>query len=320
MPLHVVLIALKTPIEAALLRHLTGDPSLVWTKLDVNSLQTVDSFHDADILITGYAAGLRLSADLIASAPRLRGIISAGMGFDHIDITAAAARGIPVAIAPEFAVSVAEAALTLILMITKNYPAMRRAVETGHWPAPGADRGHTLSGKTVGIIGLGRIGRDLARFCRALSMHVTATDPNVSSTEADERGADALLPLHDLLAASDIICVCAPLTAVTHHMLDAAAFEMVKTGAYLVNVARGALVDESALVHALNQGRLSGAALDVLEQEPPPPDHPLLHMPNVILTPHSLGATVENADIIADSIFGSIQSLIRGERPHNTVN
>lgn len=320
-PLQVVLAALKPSIEAALLNRMVGDSSLTWTTLDASRLRQQDaSFRDADIWIVGYAAGLRLPAELIASAPRLRGIVAAGMGFDHIDTAAAAARGIPVAIAPEFAVSVAEAALTLLLMVTKHYPAMQRAVEAGRWPAPDADRGHTLAGKTLGIVGLGRIGSDLARFGRALSMRVIAADPYLSSAQAGERGADALLPLHDLLAASDIVCVCAPLTDATHHLLDAAAFAAIKTGAYLVNVARGALVEESALIDALRRGRLAGAALDVLEREPPPPDHPLLHMPNVLVTPHSLGATVENADIIADSAFGALQSLARGERPHNTVN
>lgn len=319
-PLQVVLAALKPPIEAALLDRMAGDSSLAWTALDINRLQQAGGLHDADIWVVGYAAGLWLSAELIASAPRLRGIVAAGMGFDHIDAAAAAARGIPVAIAPEFAVSVAEAALTLLLLIAKHYPAMQRAVEAGQWPAPDADRGHTLAGKTLGIVGLGRIGRDLARFSRALSMRVIAADPYLSSAQAGERGADALLPLHDLLAASDIVCVCAPLTDATHHLLDAAAFAAIKTGAYLVNVARGALIEESALIDALKRGRLAGAALDVLEHEPPPPDHPLLHLPNVIVTPHSLGATVENTGIIADSVFGALQSLARGERPHNTVN
>lgn len=319
-PVEIVLIALKSPIEAALLRYLADDPSLICASLDVESLPDSTNLREANIWVTGYAAGLRLTADLIATAPRLRGIVSAGMGFDHIDTAAAAARGIPVVTAPEFAVSVAEAALTLMLMITKNYPAMQRAVAAGQWPAPGEYRGHTLAGKTLGIVGLGRIGGILASFGRGLSMRVIAADPLLSSEQAQERGAEALLPLHDLVAASDIICICVPLSDATHHLIDAKALGAAKPGAYLVNVGRGALIDECALVDALRGGRLSGAALDVLEQEPPPPDHPLLQLPNVIVTPHSLGATVENADIIAASISASIQSLMRGERPRNTVN
>jgi D-3-phosphoglycerate dehydrogenase/(S)-sulfolactate dehydrogenase len=319
-PLQVVTCALKPPIEAALLRYLAGAPSVTVTAFDVNRLQRAGSLESADILVVGYAAGLTLSADLIADAPRLRAILSAGMGFDHIDTAAAASRGIPVANAPEFAVSVAEAALTLILMITKHFPAMQRAVKAGQWPAPGEDRGHTLAGKTLGIVGLGRIGSILAGFARGLSMHVITTDPNLTSEQALARGAEALVSLRDLMAASDIICVCAPLTGSTRHLIDPTALKAAKLGAYLVNVGRGALLDEQALITALLEERLAGAALDVLEQEPPPYDHPLLHMPNVIVTPHSLGATVENADLIAGSIFASIQSILRGERPRNTVN
>jgi D-3-phosphoglycerate dehydrogenase len=320
LPLNVLISALKPPIEAALVARILRDRSFVAITIDHPATEQSAELRDADIWVVGYTAGLRVSEELLDIPRRLRGVVSAGMGFDHIDTAAAASRGIPVVNAPEFAISIAEAALTLMLMITKHYPAMQRAVTAGQWPAPGVDRGHTLVGKTLGIIGLGRIGAKLAELGRGLSMRTIAADPFLTADQVKARGAEALYSLHDLMRESDVICVCAPLTKTTHHLIDAAALEIVRPGAYLVNVARGALIDELALVAALESGRLAGAALDVLEQEPPSADHPLLHMPNVIITPHSLGATVENTTIIAESIYISIQELARGERPRNTVN
>jgi D-3-phosphoglycerate dehydrogenase len=320
LPLNVLISALKPPIEAALVACILRDPSLVAITIDHPATEQSAELRDADIWVVGYTAGLRVSAELLEIPQRLRCVVSAGMGFDHIDTAAAASRGIPVVNAPEFAISIAEAALTLMLMITKHYPAMQRAVAAGQWPAPGADRGHTLVGKTLGIIGLGRIGAKLAELARGLSMRIIAADPFLTDDQLKARGAEALYSLHDLMRESDVICVCAPLTKTTHHLIDANALEIVRPGAYLVNVARGALIDELALVAALESGRLAGAALDVLEQEPPSAEHPLLHMPTVIVTPHSLGATVENTTIIAESIYTSIQELARGERPRNTVN
>ena len=259
-------------------------------------------------------------ADLIQSAPALKGILMCGLGYDHIDIQAAAQRNIPVTNAPEFSVSIAEAALTLMLMTTKHYRALKQAVEASLWPAPSEDRGMTLAGKTLGVVGLGHIGGQTACYGRALGMTVLAADPQLTPEQATERGAHALVELPALLERSDVVLLSCPLSNSTFHLINENALARMKPTAYLINIGRGALVDESALIEALSQGRLAGAGLDVLEQEPPDPANPLLAMRNVVITPHSLGATVENATIVAASVRRSVESLLRGERPIHTVN
>jgi D-3-phosphoglycerate dehydrogenase len=217
-------------------------------------------------------------------------------------------------------VSIAEAALTLILMTTKHYPALKQAVGEGTWPAPSEDRGLTLAGKTLGIVGLGHIGGQTARYGRAVGLTVLAADPQLTPEQAAERGADSLVDLDALLEQSDVILLSCPLSKSTFHLIDGAALARMKPTAYLINIGRGGLVDEPALIDALSKRNLAGAGLDVLEHEPPAPDNPLLAMRNVVITPHSLGATVENTTIIATSVRRSVESLLRGEKPKNTVN
>jgi phosphoglycerate dehydrogenase-like enzyme len=275
---------------------------------------------EADIWVVGLGPPGGYQADLIQSAPALKGILMCGLGYDHIDIKTATLRRIPVANAPEFSVSIAEAALALILMTTKHYPALKQAVEAGIWPAPSEDRGMTLAGKTLGVVGLGHIGGQTACYGRALGMTVLAADPQLTAEQATERGAHALLDLSALLGRSDVVLLSCPLLASTFHLIDAHALARMKPTAFLINIGRGALVDEGALIEALSQERLAGAGLDVLEREPPDPGNPLLAMRTVVITPHSLGATVENATIVAASVRRSVESLLRGEKPDNTVN
>jgi D-3-phosphoglycerate dehydrogenase len=151
-------------------------------------------------------------AALIDSSPSLKGIITCSMGFDHIDLAAATRHNVPVVNTPEFAVSVAEAALTLILAITKSYPAMQRAVSRGTWSVQAHERSMTLSGKALGIIGLGNIGVHVARYGRALQMSVLAADPYLTPECAAERGTDELVDLSELLARSDVVLLSCPLS------------------------------------------------------------------------------------------------------------
>lgn len=290
------------------------------TTADPKSATHDEQLRDADIWIVGLGPPGGYQADLIQSAPALKGILMCGLGYDHIDIKAAALRNIPVANAPEFSVSIAEAALTLILMTAKHYPALKQAVDARIWPAPSEDRGLTLDGKTLGIIGLGNIGAQTAHYGRVLGMTVLASDPQLTQEQADERGAHALVTLAELLEHSDVVLLSCPLLESTFHLVDEDALARMKPTALLINIGRGALVDERALIAALVQGRIAGAGLDVLEREPPAPDNPLLAMRNVVITPHSLGATVENTTIMAASVRRSVESLLRGERPAHTVN
>ena len=276
--------------------------------------------READIWIVGLRTPDGYRADLIQSAPALKAILMCGLGYDHIDIKAAALRHIPVANAPEFSVSIAEAALTLILMTAKHYPILKQAVDVGRWPAPSEDRGMTLAGKTLGIVGLGNIGAQTAHYGHALGMTILASDPRLTEEQAGERSADVLLALDELLERADVVVLSCPLLESTFHLIDERALARMKPTALLVNVGRGGLVDERALISALSEGRVAGAGLDVLEHEPPDPDNPLLAMRNVVITPHSLGATAENALIIAASIRRSVERLLGGQRPDYTVN
>jgi D-3-phosphoglycerate dehydrogenase len=316
--MKVVLADLKPAIRTAVAAELEALVTLSVT--DQSSPTRKAQMAEADIWVVGLAPPDGYQADLIQSAPALKGILMCGLGFDHIDIRAAAQRSIPVANAPEFSVSIAEAALTLILMTTKHYAALRQAVDRGTWPAPSEDRGLTLAGKTFGIVGLGHIGGQTARYGRALGMTVLAADPQLTPQQAAERGADSLVELDTLLERSDVVLLSCPLLKSTFHLIDEAALARMKPMAFLINIGRGGLVDEPALIEALSTGHLAGAGLDVLEQEPPTPDNPLLSMRNVVITPHSLGATVENPAILAASVRRSVESLLRGEKPKNTVN
>jgi D-3-phosphoglycerate dehydrogenase len=316
--MNVVLSDLKPAIRDAVIAGL--DTLVTLSIADPGSPAHGAQLAQADIWVVGLGPPGGYDADLIQSAPALKGILMCGLGFDHIDIQAAALRHIPVANAPEFSVSIAEAALALILMTTKHYPALKQAVDAGTWPAPSEDRGMTLTGKTLGVVGLGHIGGQTARYGRALGMTVLAADPQLTPDRAAERGAHSLVDLPTLLARSDIVLLSCPLSKHTFHLMDEGTLASMKPTAFLINIGRGGLVDEAALIDALSQGRLAGAGLDVLEHEPPDPANPLLAMRNVVITPHSLGATVENTTIVAESIRRSVESLLRGEKPKNTVN
>ena len=316
--MNVVLSDVKPAIRAKIIEELSG---LVAVSIaDPHSATHDTQLTEADIWVVGLGPPGGYHANLIASAPHLKGIVMCGLGYDHIDTRAAARRNIPVANAPEFSVSVAEAALALILLTTKNFLSMKQSVDEGVWPAPSTERGMTLDSKTLGIIGLGNIGSHTAKYGRALNMTILAADPNLTEEYAIDRGADELVDLADLLKRSDIVLLSCPLLDSTFHIIDGDALAQMKSTAHLVNVGRGSLVDEEALIEALEQRIIAGVGLDVLEQEPPDPGNPLLTMQNVVITPHSLGATVENPTLVAVSVRRSVESLLRDERPANTVN
>lgn len=216
-----------------------------------------------------------LTARLIELAPRLRIACRFGAGYDNFDVPALTRRGIPLATTGDAnADTVAEHAFYLMLALAKRGPALERAVKSGAWP-----RGFgsvELRGRTCVIVGYGRIGRAVARRAAAFEMKIVAVDPNVPGTEK----------LADALPQADFVVLACALTPETRGLIGAQALARIKPGAFLVNVARGPIVDEAALVAALEAGGLAGAGLDVLETEPPRPGHPLLARDNVVLTPH----------------------------------
>jgi D-3-phosphoglycerate dehydrogenase len=216
-----------------------------------------------------------LSARLIDLAPRLRIACRFGAGYDNFDVPALTRRGIPLATTGDAnADTVAEHALYLMLALAKRVPALERAVRAGSWPRSFGNV--ELRGRSCVVVGFGRIGRAVARRAAAFEMKIVAVDPYVPGTEK----------LADALPQADFVILACALTPETRGLIGAQALARMKPGAFLVNVARGAIVDEAALVAALEERRIAGAGLDVLETEPPRPAHPLLARDDVVLTPH----------------------------------
>lgn len=228
---------------------------------------------------TGLIAGIEpLTGRVFQSAPHLKVISRCGAGLDSVDLEAARQHGITVLNTPEApAQAVAELTMGLILTVLRQIGQIDQAVRTGEWPRT---QGRLLAAQTIGIIGLGHIGRRVARLCQAFEAPVIAHDPFASEVPS----GITLLPLEQLLATADIITLHLPYSPATHHLLNAQAFAAMKPEAIVINAARGGLVDETALLAALQAGKVSAAALDVFEQEPY--HGPLIECGNAILTSH----------------------------------
>jgi len=238
-------------------------------------------------------SGTTVDAGLLDEAPRLRVIGRAGVGVDNIDVEEATRRGIAVLNAPGGNTrSTAELAFSLLLAVARRIPEADRSVRRGEWDRKGL-RGVQLHGKTLGVVGLGRIGSEVTRRARAFGLRVVAHDPYAPPERAAEMGVE-LRDLDTLLGEADFVTLHAPLTDETEGMIGARELGRMKAGAFLVNGARGGLVDEAALALALRTGELAGAGLDVYSEEPLPVDSPLREAPNLVLTPH-LGAATEEA-------------------------
>ncbi len=235
----------------------------------------------------------KVTAQWIDKAPQLRIIGRAGVGVDNIDVESASKRGIAVINAPQAnTIAACEHTWGLLLSLSRNIPQADADMRAGRWQrAPWM--GTELLGKTLGVLGLGRIGREVARRAASFGMQVLAYDPYISLEQAKGIGA-SLLSLREVLEQSDFLTLHMPVSEQTRGLFNAETLAWVKPGARLVNCARGELIVESALIEAVKSGRLKGAALDVFEKEPLPPEHPLRKMPNVLLTPH-LGASTEEA-------------------------
>jgi phosphoglycerate dehydrogenase-like enzyme len=255
------------------------------------------------------------TARVLAAHPQLRVIARAGVGYDAVDVAAATAHGVAVAIAPNTNQdAVAEHTFCMMLALTKNLVAQHLAVKAGAWP-----RGTNLPlrGQTLGIAGLGRIGKAVALRGEAFGMRLLAYEPFPDTAFAAAHGID-LVSLDRLLAESDFLSLHLPLTAASRDLIDRAALAKMKPGAFLVNTARGGLVNEADLLEALRAKRIAGAALDVFVQEPPG-KHPLFELDNVLLTPHAAGVDLRSRDDMALSAAGAIVSLSRGEWPAEKV-
>ena len=279
--------------------------------------QLIDRLGSYDAILV--RSSTRVTARAIAAAPRLRVIGRAGAGVDNIDVEAATRAGVVVVnAAGGNSVAVAEHTIGLMLCLARRIPQAHAHVLSGKWERS-RFTGIELRGKTLGLLGLGRVGSEVARRAIALGMKVMAYDPAVSPEKMEAMG---VIPaeLGEVLPAADFLSIHVPLTRDTEGLIDDDAIAGMKKGAFLINCARGGVVDEGALARALKAGHLAGAALDVMCSEPPRADHPLLGLDNVVFTPH-LGASTREAQVsVAVETARTVLSVLRGELVSSAVN
>lgn len=276
--------------------------------------------RDVDLMVTHLAP---VTERVLAGAERLRMVATPRGGPTNVNVAAATRRGVPVANLPgRNARAVAEFTVGILIAgqrgIARSHACMRRGEWTGNLYRY-AETGPELAGRTVGLVGLGQVGARVADLLRAFGVRLLGCDPYVDRDVAAERGVE-LTGLDDMLGRSDVVSLHARLTDETRRMINGETLATMRPGAYLVNTARGELVDEAALVDALESGHLSGAALDTYIQEPPPPDHPLLAMPNVLAVSHLAGASKDVAERAARRIAAEVGRFVRGEPLEHCVN
>jgi D-3-phosphoglycerate dehydrogenase / 2-oxoglutarate reductase len=261
----------------------------------------------------------KVTAEVIAAGSRLRVIGRAGTGVDNIDVDAATRRGVIVVNAPASNnVAVAELTLGLLIALARRIPQAHASLQSGKWERT-RFVGWEVRGKTLGLVGLGRIGSEVARRARAFEMDVIAFDPVVSTERAAQIGV-TLVTLDELVQRSDVVSLHVPLIESTRNLFDAARLAQMKSGAAIINASRGGIIDEAALIEALNSGRLSGAALDVYAQEPPPADSPLIGHPAVVTMPHIGASTAEAQTSAGTEMAEGVAAALLGGTPRYAVN
>jgi D-3-phosphoglycerate dehydrogenase len=286
--------------------------------------QAIAAMRDADVVIN--AGGVRFGADVFAQLRHCRAVIQSSVGYDRIDVPAATERGIMVANLPDYCIEeVSDHAVALLLASARRLFQMQRTIREGRWGGPGARTQERigpvrrLGEGTLGIVGFGNIGRLVARKTRGIFARLITADPYVKPETATQHGA-TLLPLDEVLRQADYVTLHVLLTDETRHLINAERLALMKPTAYLVNTCRGPVVDEAALLAALQAGKLAGAGLDVFEQEPIGSDHPLANLDNVIVTPHQ---AVYSLTAMANWRIFPIEDaarVLRGERPRGLVN
>lgn len=282
----------------------------------VSRARLLELLREAEGLVV--RSGTRVDRELMEAAPRLRVVGRAGVGVDNIDLDEATRRGILVANAPlANSVSAAEHAFGLMLSQARNIARADASIRSGKWDRA-KFRGVELDGKTLGLVGMGRIGSLVAQRARAFGMRVLAYDPYITADQARAAGGE-LRDMDSLLAESDFISLHLPRTPETENLLGAEAFNKTKRGVRVVNASRGGIIDEDALVEAIREGKVAGAALDVYAEEPMT-SGPLLELPEVVLTPH-LGASTAEAQKKAGLHVGeAVAAGLEGKQVMAAVN
>jgi len=303
-------------LEEAVLRDSGLDYELV--RLNTRSAaELMPHVADADALIVQWAS---IDRALIESIQQCRVISRYGIVVDMVDLEAASERGIPVCNVPDYCIEeVSTHALAFVLALNRRLFQQTAHVAAGHWGGAPGGMPARLSLQSMGVLGLGRIGREVARKAQGVGLTVLAYDPYLSPEQAQALGVE-LVGLEELLRRADYLSIHCPLTKETRHLIGAAQLALMKPTAFLINMARGPVVDQPALFQALTQGVIAGAAADVLEQEPPDPNDPLLKLPNVFITPHSSSASTESVMQLRRDVARNVVLVLQGHPPRAVVN
>jgi D-3-phosphoglycerate dehydrogenase len=285
------------------------------TSLTPEELREVIKEFDALII----RSSTKVTKDIIDAGNRLKIIARAGIGLDNVDIQAATRKGIVVMNTPEGnVITTAEHAIAMLLAVSRNIPQANASMKAGRWEKK-KFRGKEVFNKVLGIIGIGRIGRVVADRAKGLKMQVIAYDPYISSDVVEKLGVEAV-SFDELLARSDYITIHTPLTQETRNLINKDAFKKMKRGVFIINCARGGIVNEQDLCEAIKEGIVAGAALDVFEKEPPPPDHPLLSLDQVIMTPHLGASTDEAQENVAIAVAEQVIDYLLKGTIRNAIN
>jgi D-3-phosphoglycerate dehydrogenase len=276
----------------------------------------LDVARSADAVLTTYA---KLTGDMIRQMTRCRIIARFGIGVDNVDIPAATAQGIVVTKVPDYCIDeVSDHAMALLLALVRKIPFSNSLVRAGRWEMPAVVPIQRLRGRVLGLIGFGRIPQLVAPKAKAFGLRVVTFDPYVSPDVLARAGVEGVT-FDELVKISDYISIHCPLMPETHHLFNAEVFSRMKPSAYLVNTARGPIIDEAALAHALDQKQLAGAALDVMEKEPPA-GSALLGRDNVIVTPHTSFYSEESLVELQTKAAEEVARVLTGQAPRNPVN
>ncbi len=317
------------PIRVAVLGTRFGEPDIEAEELAPFAIELVTgaATSAADLLATARGATAilagsppRFGREVLAQLPDCRVIVRYGVGIETIDLEAATEKGVIVANVPDYCTEeVASHTVALILACVRKLLPSHRAATAGQWQVAAVRPLFSTEDQTAGIVGMGRIGQAVARKLRPFGFDLLAFDPYADPETLQELGVTAVT-LSQLLARADVVSLNAPLNPDTHHLLDADALALMKPTAFLVNTSRGGLIDENALLAALDQDRIAGAALDVMEDEPVPVDNPLLQSDRVLVTPHTAWYTVQSTERMRRLASQEVARVLRGEWPDNLVN
>jgi D-3-phosphoglycerate dehydrogenase len=279
----------------------------------------VGEVKDIDIMLV-IPANIPITKRIMEAGIKLKAVIRYGIGVNNIDVSAATEKGIMVINVPDYCISeVSDHTIALTLSLIRKITQSVESTKNGEWKSTNFTASFRLEGKILGIIGFGKIGRSVAYKMRSLGLEILVYDPFIDKNLIKKLDVKKV-SLEELLQKSDIITLHCPLTSETKKIISEETLRLMKKMAYLVNTARGGLMDETAIYRALNEGRIAGVALDVLDEEPPNPDNPLLKLSNVIVTPHIAWSSPEAIWQLENSVVEETTRILKGEKPKNVVN